>query len=175
MKEDTMFTRPAKVVSLAALALALVACGDDGPTTPATPTPPPADVAGSYWLTWTLQVLRESDGFQKQFYCSGRITLVQGAATGSQAPLTGFALVDSPCAPESYDLQGSVDAMGAIQFTTEGPAPPEGPCPGADDVRFSGQITEQSGWHSLSARGVATVTCPEFGEHEFTYVLDGGR
>jgi hypothetical protein len=172
MKEDSMFTRPRKAASLVALVLALAACGDDGPTTP---TPPPADVAGNYWLTWTLQVLRRSDGFQTQFYCAGSITLVEGTATGSTAPLTGFAVVDLPCAPESFDLQGSVNALGAIQFTTDGPPPLEGPCPGAQDVRFSGQVTEQSGWHSLSARGVASVTCPEFGEHEFTYLLNGGR
>jgi len=154
-----------------ALALGLAACGGDSPTSPSTP---PADVAGSYWVSWTLQVLRQSDGFQTQFYCSGRLTLVQGAASGSTAPLTGFAVVEQPCAPESYDLAGTVDATGAIQFATDGPPPTEGPCPGGVDVRFSGQVSEQGGYHSLSARGVTTVTCPRFGEHAFTYLLNGG-
>lgn len=168
-----MLASPVRLVSVAALALALVACGgDDGPTTP---TPPPAEVAGDYWVTWTLQVRRLSDGFQTQFYCSGRVTFIEGTGAGSTAPLSGFAVVDLPCAPESYDLQGRVDSAGAIWFTTDGPPPLEGPCPGAQDVDFSGQVTEQNGWHSLSARGVASVTCPEYGAHEFTYLLNGGR
>jgi hypothetical protein len=168
-----MKTKWHKAVVATVLALGLVACGGDG--SPTTPSPPPEDVAGNYWLTWTLQVLRESDGFQTQFYCSGRLTFVQGAASGSIATLTGFAVVDLPCAPESYELQGTVDNNGAIQFTTDGPPPLEGPCPGGQGVSFSGQVTDENGWHSLSARGVTTVTCPEFGDHEFTYLLSGGR
>jgi predicted small lipoprotein YifL len=167
-----MLKKTRRLAAALGLALALTACGDDGPTTP---TPPPADVAGSYWINWTLQVLRESDDFQTEFYCSGQLTLVQEAARGSVATLTGYAVVGSPCAPESYDLRGSVDANGAIQFTTDGPPPTEGPCPGGEDVRFSGQVTEQDGWHSLSARGVTSVSCPEFGAHEFTYLMNGGR
>jgi hypothetical protein len=42
-------------------------------------------------------------------------------------------------------------------------------------VRYSGQITSSGDWRHLSARGVTTVTCPEFGEHEFTYLIDGSR
>jgi hypothetical protein len=165
--------RKTKTVAIAlALALGLTACGEKTPTAP---TPPPASVAGNYWITWTLQVLRQSDGFQTQFFCSGRLTLVQGAATGSMAPLTGFAVADLPCAPESYDVQGSVDEAGAVRFTTNGPPPLEGPCPGGQDVSFSGQVTEEDGWRSLSARGVTSVTCPEFGEHDLTYLLNGGR
>jgi hypothetical protein len=170
-KEDLMPTKLKTVMPAVALALGLASCGGDSPTTP---TPPPADVAGNYWATWTLQVLRQSDGFQTQFYCSGRVTFVQGPATGSTAPLTGFVVVDQPCAPESYDLLGTVGVNGAIEFTTEGPAPTEGPCPGGQDVRFSGQVTDQGGYHALSARGVTTVTCPEFGDHDFTYLLTGG-
>jgi hypothetical protein len=155
------------------LGLMLAACGgDNSPTTPATPPP---DVAGAYYTSWTLQVLRKSDGFQTSFYCSGQLTLVQGAAAGGTAPLTGFAVVGYPCADESYDLRGSVVAGGGVQFTTNGPRPLEGPCPGGQNVSFSGQITSQDGYHSLSARGVATVQCPEFGEHEFTYLIQGSR
>jgi hypothetical protein len=151
-----------------ALALALSACGgdDEGPTSP---TPPP-DIAGAYYTSWTLQVLRKSDGFQKSFYCSGQLTFVQ-----STTVLSGFAVVGPPCAPESYDLSGTVRAGGAVEFTTNGPRPTEGPCPGGKNVRFSGQVTAEDGWRSLSARGVTDVTCPEFGDHEFTYIVQGSR
>jgi len=161
---------PALVV---ALGLGLTSCGgdDEGPTS----LPSPPDVAGRYSLSWTLQVLRKSDGFQKQFYCSGQMTLSQGTATASTALLSGFAAVTSGCAPESYDLGGTVSAGGAIEFTSNGPPPPEGPCPGGRNVRYSGQATSSGDRRSLSARGVTTVTCPEFGEHEFTYLINGSR
>jgi hypothetical protein len=154
-----------------AVALALAACGG-GPTEP---TLPPPDVAGTYWATWTLQVLRKSDGFQKEFYCSGQLTLEQGTASGATAGLSGFAVVGSPCAPESYDLAGTVGSGGAVSFTTDGPRPLEGPCPGGTAVPFSGQITSQDQWRTLAVRGVTTVTCPQFGEHEFTYLINGNR
>jgi hypothetical protein len=160
---------PALVV---ALGVGLVSCGGDDSPTAATPPP---DVAGRYSLTWTLQVLRKSDGFQKQFQCYGTMTLVQGVAAGSTSGLSGFASVTWGCAPESYDLNGSVRAGGAVDFTTNGPKPPEGPCPGGKNVRFSGQVSTSDSYASLSARGVTTVTCPEFGEHEFTYLIDGSR
>jgi len=156
----------------AALALGLAACGGDDTVT--SPTPPP-DVTGSYNGSWTLQVLRKSDGFQKAFLCSGRFTLSEGTATGGTAPLSGFAVVGSPCAPESYDLSGTVVGGGAVEFTTNGPRPTEGPCPGGKSVRFSGQITSNGSYRVLSARGVTTVTCPQFGDHELTYLISGSR
>jgi hypothetical protein len=157
---------------LAALSLGLFACGgDDSPTSV---TPPP-DVAGSYYVGWTLQVLRKSDGFQKQFDCYGTMTLVQGAAAASASTLSGFAVVNSVCPPESYDLRGSVSGGGAIQFTTDGPKPPEGPCPGGKSVHFTGQVSSYSASRIISARGVTTVTCPEFGEHEFTYLINASK
>jgi hypothetical protein len=163
--------RLAALALAAPLGLGAVACGGD--ENPASSTPPP-DVAGTYYANWTLQVLRTSDGFQTSFYCSGQLTLVQGTTqAGGTASLSGFAVVAYPCAPESYDLVGSVAEGGAIAFVTDGPPPPEGPCPGGEDVRFSGQVTEQDGWRSLSVRGVTTVTCPEFGEHDFTYLIQG--
>jgi hypothetical protein len=96
-------------------------------------------------------------------------------AAGSTSGVSGFASVTWGCAPESYDLNGSVRAGGAVDFTTNGPKPPEGPCPGGKNVRFSGQVSTSDSYASLSARGVTTVTCPEFGEHEFTYLIDGSR
>jgi hypothetical protein len=156
-----------------ALGLGLAACGGDDES-PTSVTPPP-DVAGRYSLTWTLQVLRKSDGFQKQFFCYGQMTLSQGTAAASTASLGGFAAVTAGCAPESYDLSGTVGAGGAVEFTTSGPKPPEGPCPGGRNVRYSGQITSSGDRRYLSARGVTTVTCPEFGEHEFTYLINASR
>jgi hypothetical protein len=149
--------------------LGLVACGgDDGP---ASATPPPS-VAGGYYVQWTLQVLRKSDGFQTQFQCYGQLTLVQGVASAS---LSGFAGVDSGCAPESYDLSGTVKDGGVIEFTTNGPRPPEGPCPGGKGVRFTGQVTTTDSYALLNARGVTTVTCPQFGDHEFTYLIRASK
>ncbi|HEY6548229.1 MAG TPA: hypothetical protein VI589_09995 [Vicinamibacteria bacterium] len=162
-----------KTTTIAVLGLALAACGgSDGPTGP---TVPPPDVAGTYYMTWQLQVLRKSDGFQTQFYCSGRITLSQGATSVDTASLSGFVVVDAPCAPESYDLSGTVGLGGAVEFTTNGPRPLEGPCPGGTGVAYTGQITAESGWRSLSARGTTMVTCPEFGPHDYTYLLSGSR
>jgi hypothetical protein len=160
-------------VLLVALGLGLVSCGG-GDESPTSPTPPPY-VSGLYSLTWALQVLRKSDGFQKQFYCYGQMTLSQGTASASTAPLSGFAAVTSGCAPESYDLRGTVNLSGAVEFTTNGPKPPEGPCPGGKDVRYSGQITSSGDSRYLSARGVTTVACPQFGEHEFTYLISGWK
>lgn len=152
-----------------ALALRLAACGgDDNQITSVTPPP---DAAGPYSLQWTLQVLRKSDGFQKAFTCYGQMTLVQGAAV-SVAPLSGFAVVSSGCAPESYDLNGSISSGGAIEFDTNGPKPPEGPCPGGKNVHFTGQLTTSGSRNVVSARGVTTVTCPQYGEHEFTYLVN---
>jgi hypothetical protein len=150
----------------ATVALGHAACGGDS-ASPTSVTPPPS-VAGNYYLQWTLQVLRKSDGFQTQFQCYGQMTLVQGAGA---ATLSGFAVVNGGCAPESYDLSGTVGAGGTIEFTTNGPKPPEGPCPGGKDVRFSGQVTTADSYSMLTARGVTTVTCPQYGEHEFTYLI----
>ncbi len=157
------------------LALTLAGCGDDEGVT--TPTTPPPNIAGTYYGSWVLQVLRKSDGFQKQFLCSGRVTFQQTGAGASTAALTGFAGVDSPCTPESWDLtEGTVRAGGALEFTTSGPAPIEGPCPGGKGVRFAGQATAASNSpYRLSARGVTNVTCPQYGEHEFTYIIDAWR
>jgi hypothetical protein len=162
-----------KMSSVAALGVALAACG--GSDSPTTPTTPPPDVTGTYYMTWQLQVLRKKDGFQTQFYCGGRMTLSQAAPSGDTAKLSGFVVVDAPCAPESYSLAGTVETAGAVAFTTDGPRPLEGPCPGGTDIHYTGQITAESGYRSLSARGATTVTCPQFGEHDFTYLLTGSR
>lgn len=155
----------------AVLALGLATCGDDSPTSP---TPPPPDVAGTYQVRWTLEVLRLSDGFRIDFRWLGGLTLAQGPPSGRTAPLTGSAVVYSSTS-ELYDLAGTVDNHGGIRFTTSGPPPPEGPCPGGENVAFLGQVSQGAEGALLSARGVTTVDCPVFGEHEFTYRLDGER
>jgi hypothetical protein len=163
----------------AALSLGLVACGGDNDHI--TSVTPPPDVAGTYFLQWRLQVLRKSDGFQKQFWCLGSMTLVQGTAAASTSPLSGFVTVTpgwdatSDCAPESYDLNGRIGSGGAIELNTSGPKPPEGPCPGGKNVHFTGQATSSGTSVSLSARGVTTVTCPGYGDHEFTYLINAGK
>ena len=126
---------------------------------------------------WTLQVLRKSDGFKKQFYCQAWLTVQQTETATSTAQLSGWVRVDFPCSPESYDLKGTVAAGGAVEFTTDGPAPPEGPCPGGVGMRFSGQRTlmDSGGSDGLSARGVTDVTCPQYGEHQFTYIIEARR
>ena len=136
MNRDSIRRLAAPALGLA-LSLGLTSCGGDSQS-PTAIIPPP-DVTGPYFLSWTLQVLRKSDGFQKQFQCYGQMTLGQSAAASSTSTLSGFATVNSGCAPESYDLNGSVRSGGAIEFNTNGPKPPEGPCPGGKNVHFSGR------------------------------------
>jgi len=147
------------------------ACGDSeetpstGPSSGAIP-----QVAGIYTGSsfWVHQVLRTSDGFMKSFTCSGSLTLTQRPGiSGSSDQIQGFAVVSSPCPPISFDLSGSVAGDGSIQFVSGGPKPPEGPCPAAPTVTYTGGIFDRR----LNVRGSATVTCPEFGEHKFTYII----
>ncbi len=149
----------------------MAGCGDDGgtPTSVAAETPA---VAGSYSAGWTLQVLRRSDGFQKEFSCWGRMTL-SSTTTGT---LTGFVTVETLCPATSFDVSGRVLPGGVVEITSGGPRPPEGPCPGGSGVRFTGQATPATGRATqLSLRGVTEVTCPEFGEHQFTYLVEANR
>ena len=155
-----------------AATLVLVGCGDEATTVV---YDRPADVAGPYVVDWTLQVLRRSDGFQTQFTCRGQMTLRQGAPTAGVASLTGFAVVAPPCDPESYDLTGTLTSSGAVEFTTGGPSPTAGPCPGGRNVRFSGLFRSSGSSMTLSARGVTEVTCPDFGVHEFSYLVSARR
>lgn len=164
-----------RVLALSLLVLA-AACGSDSPSpspsptpTPApTPAPPPApDVSGRYSGTLTLQVLRSSDNFQTSFNCSAQMTVTQ---TPGSSTLGGFFVSSSPCEPVSFDMTGAVQAGGATTLRTNGPRPPQGPCPGGRDVDFSGIFTT-AGTRSLSARGTTKVQCPDFGEHTFTYIF----
>ena len=157
---------------LVVLAVALGACGGDG-TPPSSGSSVPS-FAGTYSSSqfWTLQVLRLSDGFMRSFTCAGSMTIVQSAGSGSSAPITGFATVTGTvCAPVSFNMSGRVNTDGSVSFTTGGPPPTEGPCPGGSNVAFAGLIATPN----ISARGVTTVQCPEFGEHQFTYIMAGRR
>lgn len=161
--------RAAAAVFAVVLACGPAACGHDTPT-----SLPAPEVAGTYFLSWTFQVLRKSDGFQKQFQCTGTMTLVQDGGAAGTASLSGFATVTYGCPPLSSGLSGTVSSTGAIGFTIDGPRPPEGPCPGGRSVRFSGLVSPGDVTF-VSARGVATVSCPEYGEHEFTYLLEASK
>ncbi len=154
------------------LALAgLTACGGDSLTTP-TNIP---DVAGKYqgWPTWTVQWLRSHDSATGTFTCDGSLTLSQGPSFTGGATLTGFVVVGAPCPPQSFELTGSVTADGSISFRTSGPKPPEGQCPAAADVQFSGIVHG----HELSARGTANIDCPGPGEgpQRMDYILSAYR
>lgn len=165
---------PSIRLTLTSLVVVLSACGGDSTSPVAVSTPPP-DVAGRYFAQWTLQVLRKSDGFQTQFLCYGTLTLNQQTASGVST-LSGFSAIQPPCAPESFDLTGSVVGGGEIRLTSGGPKPTQGPCPGGSNVHFSGQVIPAAGTAAqIALRGVTTVSCPQFGEHQFTYILDVRR
>lgn len=165
-------------VLLVGVLLLTSACGSSSRPTAPTPEPtpaptPPPEVAGQYrgFPFWTLQVLRTSDNFQTSFTCQGSMTITQqpGSAT-----IGGFVVVTSPpCEPVSFNLTGTVQAGGAVTFTTNGPRPPQGPCPGGQNIEYTGTFTNNN--RLLSARGVTRVQCPEFGEHVFTYLINGQR
>jgi hypothetical protein len=150
-----------------ALVFAL-SCG----STSTAPTAAPPQLSG-VWVGspfWTLQVTRLSDNFQTSFTCPGRMTLSEATAVNGAASLSGFAVASAPCAPVSFDLTGTIDSNGTLTLTTGGPPPTQGPCPGGTNVTYSGQVTGTN-FQNVSARGVTTVQCPEFGAHTFTYLL----
>jgi hypothetical protein len=145
------------------LLLAAAACGGDNPTEP-TPGPIPS-IAGSYGGYWLVQFRRHHDGFSGSFYCNSSVTLAQTATGG----LTGFAVVGETCPPLSFDVSGSVNAQGALRFTSGGPKPPVGQCPAAVATIYSGVVAGSS----LSVRATAQIECPGPGEgtHTFDYIL----
>ncbi len=151
------------------VAILIMGCGGSAtPTAPSTPAPAPSpDVSGRYSGTWTLQVLRLSDNFQTSFNCPATMTLTQPPGTNA---LGGFVVSSAPCEPVSFDLSGTVAPGGIVTLRTNGPRPPEGPCPEGMNVDYTGSIGS-TGTRVLSARGATKVTCPEFGDHMFTYIM----
>jgi hypothetical protein len=149
----------------------LVGCGDDDVNAPS--NPPPLNLAGTYsgFSLWLIQVVRVNDNFTTSFNCQGTLTISQTAGTGGVGMLSGFAVVGAPCPPLSFPLSGTIRGDGSLTLVTGGPRPPEGPCPPAPDVQYVGVATATS----LSARAVATVQCPQFGEHHFAYIISGRR
>jgi hypothetical protein len=153
--------------------LALAACGgdDDGtPTRPVTPSPapPPITFSGTYAHSqlWLVAFERMSDGWRSQYTCPGTMTLAQGPAVGSSAPLTGFAVVTAPCPSLTFEVTGTANGDGTVQFSMDGPRPlgcPEKKAPYAGI--FSGR--------QLSARGTTSIECSgeTVGTHRFDYVI----
>jgi hypothetical protein len=159
---------------IAALLLAaplLGGCGDDdrvnGPNVPA------LNVAGTYsgFSLWLVQVVRINDNFTASFNCQGSLTISQTGGPSGVGLLSGFAVVGAPCPPLSFPLSGTIRGDGTLTLVTGGPRPPQGPCPSAADAEYVGLATTTS----ISARAVATVQCPEFGEHRFSYIISGRR
>ena len=150
-------------------------CDDSKPTTPTAPTPRPApipDLSGR-WMggpLCVLQVLRTSDNFQTSFNCNGTMTITQ--SPGSYA-VGGFMASTTPCEPVSFELSGTFAPGGTVTFKSDGPRPPQGPCPGGKEIEFTGTFYGNN--RLLSARGVTRVQCPEFGEHVFTYIVTANR
>lgn len=156
----------------AALLALLIGCGGDDDFVTGPRVPP--NVAGTYSSSalWLIQVVRVNDTFTTSFNCQGTITLSQsGSGTTGVASLSGFAVVGAPCPPLSFPLAGSVRSDGTIAFTTGGPRPPVGPCPPANDAEYTGLATTTN----ISARAAATVQCPEFGEHRFSYIVSARK
>jgi len=161
---------------MVASALCFAACSDDvtgpGGVREARGIP---SVAGVYTSSafWVHQVLRTSDGFMTSFTCSGSITLTQQPNPSNETAdrLIGFAVVGAPCPAVSFDLTGSIGSDGTLQFVSGGPKPPQGPCPAASAVSYSGGVFDRR----LNVRGTGLVMCPEFGEHRFTYIVGGSR
>jgi hypothetical protein len=155
-----MITRPRHLAHalVVALGLGLAACSgeSDGPTTA---TPPPR-VGGDYYVNWTLQVLRKSDGFQKQFVLRP-MTLVQNPPVGSTSTLSGL-FVDRAARPSPTTSAGA-SAQTGCRVHHERLPPPEGPCPGGKNLRYSGHVRTDDNGTTMRTRGVTTVTCPQFG------------
>ena len=169
--------RAASVLAL----LSLAACGgSDTPTTPARPVP---SIAGRYqrWDALLVQWNRANDGVSGSFTCQGSLTISQTEGVAGISAITGFLVISSPCRPQSFDLNGTVDADGKLHFFTGGPKPPVGQCPAVNRVEYSGVVvidTDGRGTSAeLSARGTANINCPGPGEgpQRMDYFLQGYR
>jgi hypothetical protein len=152
-----------KTKALAVLALlGLAACSDSSPTSPSEVVP---DLSGNWSGNWLTQFVRPHDGYSGSWSCWGSLTLVQ--APGARS-FTGFAVVGAPCPAVSFDLEGTVQAGGAITFVTGGPKPGAGTCPAPPNATYSGTLSNNN--RSLSARSAKSLFCP--GDGEGTYDFD---
>jgi len=164
-----------KMRGLALLAiLALTGCGDDNdePVIPVAPPPPITNWSGTYSNSqlWLVAFERASDGWRSSYTCPGTVTLSQGAQQGSSAPITGFAVVNQPCPPGTFEFSGTVQADSSVTFTTDGPRPLG--CP-ERRTNYAGLFTGRQ----LSARGSTTIECSgvTVGAHRFDYVMTAIR
>ena len=157
-----------------ALSLGLAACGgDDDQITSVTPPP---DVAGPYFLQWTLQVLRKSDGFQKQFELLRPDDARPGGGHRLDAPPCRASPWSAPAARPSPTTSTAASAPGARSSSTRtARSRPRGPAPAARTSTSRARSRPPARRVIVSARGVTTVTCPQFGEHEFTYLINAVR
>jgi hypothetical protein len=157
------------IVCAAILSTGLAGCGgeDASPTQPA----PTFHMAGTYSAQWLIQFYRSRDGFTGSFNCYGTMTIAQPASSSNT--ITGFAVVGSPCPPQTFDLSGTVQADGTLAFVSGGPRPPEGQCPAASGAPYNGVVTD----NGLSAHATAMLNCPGPGEgpHRFDYILSAWR
>ena len=155
-------------------------CDDSKPKTPTAPTPSPAlfpssvpvDLSGA-WVgapMWVLNVLRTRDNFSIQFHCNGTMVITQSPGPWA---IRGFMLSSGPCDElVSFELAGTFAWDGRVTFKSDGPRPPQGPCPGGKDIEFTGRFNNDN---RLLVTGRTRVQCPEFGEHIFTYIVTANR
>jgi hypothetical protein len=155
--------------------LALTACGDDNEVPVSPPTAPVVPVqswSGTYSNSqlWLVAFERASDGWRSSYTCPGTITISQGTQSGNSAPLTGFAVVNQPCPPATFEFTGSVQGDGSMTLTTDGPRPLG--CP-EKLTSYTGLFTGRQ----LSARGTTSIECSGVteGTHRFDYVITAFR
>jgi hypothetical protein len=164
-----------RLMAVGALAM-LAACGGDGDgdggTNP-TPPAPTANLAGRWtsFQLWTTQFNRTRDGYNGSYTCPGTMTIVQDPASSN---FTGFAVVEAPCVPVSFDLTGSIDRANGVTINMRAPRPGAGTCPQGPETRYTGLFSNS---RSISARGSYTVNCPGEleGEYQFNVILSANR
>src|SRR5688572_22218810 len=147
------------VMSLATLAFA---CGDDdGVTRPRVSEPPaPAQNLNGRWGShqmWLTQFHRTHDGYNGSWTCSGNLTIAQ---TAGSRTFTGFAVVGAPCPAISFDLNGTIEASGAMTINMSGPRPGAGSCPQPPRAQYTGTFDGRT----ISVRTQVRVDCPGAGE-----------
>ncbi len=167
-----------KIASILGL-VTLAACGSD--TNPVGPSPAVAATvpniagvyAGGYKSGLLVQWARQRDGAVGSFSCAASLTLSQGTANYGQANLTGFLVIGAPCPPQNFDVKGFVYSDNSIRLESGGAKPPEGQCPAAAKVVYSGIFVREQYSAGLSALGSASIDCPGPGEgpHHMDYIL----
>jgi hypothetical protein len=166
-----------KIYGVLTLALTLGAFGcsddDDGVVRPTPTEPAPTASLAGRWSSstmWLTQFTRTRDGYNGSYTCSGSMTITHAPGTRT---FSGFAVVGTPCPANSFDLSGTIDAVGAVSIQMGAPRPGAGPCPQPPVSTYNGLVQG----NTMSARAQARVVCPgEFeGEHMFNFILNAQR